>query len=73
MPLRRTAPQQVPAGTRLLPFCIVAKIDVAMCDGATLEAVYAELRRRGIGSGKYERWERCTAGGRTGTSTDTPD
>jgi hypothetical protein len=48
----------VPAGVRLLPFAIVAKVPA--CNDDQLAAVYAELRRLGIGSGNYERWESTT-------------
>jgi hypothetical protein len=48
----------VPAGVRLLPFAIVAKVPA--CNDDQLAAVYAESRRLGIGSGNYERWESTT-------------
>ena len=42
----------------MLPFCIVAKVPI--CNDDQLAAVYAELRRLGIGSGNFERWENST-------------
>ena len=48
----------IPGGVRLLPFCIVAKVPI--CDDKQLAAVYDDLRRRGIGSGSFERWQSTT-------------
>ena len=54
--------EPVPSGTRLLPFVVVAKV---MSEGGglsdeELEALYQELRTRGLGSGEYL----CLADGR---------
>jgi hypothetical protein len=48
----------IPAGVRLLPFCIVAKVPI--CNEPQLDAVYDDLRRLGIGSGRFERWQSTT-------------
>ena len=55
MPGTTGCAKPLPEGVRLLPFCIVAKVPA--CNNDQLVAVYAELRRLGIGSGNYERWE----------------
>ena len=43
----------VPGNTRLLPFVIVAKAPALSHDATALEAVYTELRSRGVGAGEY--------------------